>query len=93
MYTTAENGITQKSVKNNCSLPLGRLGEVQDIGAVCASLAADEAAWISGETIQVTGGSRLPVGYLAYMHHITEQLAGQGKPVPRGIAPCTSNGE
>jgi len=43
---------------------------------VCAFLASDEASWLTGETIQVTGGSRISVGYLTYMHHITEQLAG-----------------
>jgi NAD(P)-dependent dehydrogenase (short-subunit alcohol dehydrogenase family) len=57
------------------TIPLRRLGAVLDIGWVCAFLASDEAAWITGETIQVTGGSRIPVGYLTYMHHITEQLA------------------
>jgi NAD(P)-dependent dehydrogenase (short-subunit alcohol dehydrogenase family) len=58
------------------TVPLRRLGTVDDIGAVCAFLASDEAAWITGETIQVHGGSRIPIGYLTYMHHITEQLAG-----------------
>ena len=56
------------------SVPLRRLGTVDDIGAVCAFLAADEAGWVTGETIQVTGGSRIPVGYLTYMYRITEQL-------------------
>ncbi len=59
------------------SVPMRRLGTVDDIGAVCAFLASDEAAWTTGETIQVTGGSRIPVGYLTYMHHITEQLAAE----------------
>jgi NAD(P)-dependent dehydrogenase (short-subunit alcohol dehydrogenase family) len=57
------------------TVPLRRLGTVDDIGAVCAFLASDEAAWLTGETIQVHGGSRIPVGYLTYMHHITQQLA------------------
>jgi NAD(P)-dependent dehydrogenase (short-subunit alcohol dehydrogenase family) len=69
------------------TVPLRRLGEVQDIGAICAFLASDESAWISGETIQVTGGSRIPVGYLSYMHHITEQLASQGVAAADAIAP------
>lgn len=60
------------------TIPLRRLGEVEDIAYVCAFLAADESAWITGETIHVTGGSRIPVGYLTYMHHITERLAGTG---------------
>jgi 3-oxoacyl-[acyl-carrier protein] reductase len=56
------------------TVPLRRLGTPDDIGAACAFLASDEAAWITGETIQITGGSRIPVGYLTYMHHITAQL-------------------
>ncbi len=58
------------------TVPLRRLGTVDDIGAVCAFLASDEAGWVTGETIQIHGGSRIPVGYLTYMHHITTQLEG-----------------
>jgi len=57
------------------TVPLRRLGTVDDIGAVCAFLASDESAWVTGETIQVHGGSRIPVGYMTYMHNITQQLA------------------
>ena len=57
------------------SVPLRRLGLVEDIGAACVFFAADESAWTTGQTLQVTGGSRITVGYLTYMHHITEQLA------------------
>ena len=60
------------------SVPLRRLGVVDDIGAACAFFASDEAAWITGQTLQVTGGSRITVGYLTYMHHITEQLKAGG---------------
>lgn len=60
--------------RQTANVPLRRLGTPDDIGAVCAFLAADEAGWLTGETIQVTGGSRIPVGYLTYMHHITTQL-------------------
>jgi NAD(P)-dependent dehydrogenase (short-subunit alcohol dehydrogenase family) len=56
------------------TVPLRRLGTPGDIGAMCAFLASDEASWLTGETIQITGGSRIPVGYLTYMHHITTQL-------------------
>jgi NAD(P)-dependent dehydrogenase (short-subunit alcohol dehydrogenase family) len=59
------------------SVPLRRLGTVDDVGAVCAFLASDEAEWTTGQTIQVTGGSRITVGYLTYMHHITQQLAAE----------------
>lgn len=57
------------------SVPLRRLGTVDDIGAACVYLASDEAGWVTGETIQVTGGSRITVGYNTYMHRMTEQLA------------------
>lgn len=56
------------------AVPLRRLGTVDDIGAACAFLASEEAGWLTGETIQITGGSRIPVGYLTYMHKVTEQL-------------------
>jgi len=58
------------------TIPLRRLGTVEDVGALCVYLASDEASWMTGEVIQLTGGSRIPVGYLTYMHHITQQLAG-----------------
>jgi 3-oxoacyl-[acyl-carrier protein] reductase len=38
--------------------PLGRIGQPEDIGPVVAFLASDEARWISGETILVSGGMR-----------------------------------
>lgn len=36
--------------------PVGRLGAVDDIGAICAFLASDHAAFISGTTILIDGG-------------------------------------
>lgn len=36
--------------------PLGRLGQPSDFGPVAAFLASDDAAWITGETIYVSGG-------------------------------------
>jgi NAD(P)-dependent dehydrogenase (short-subunit alcohol dehydrogenase family) len=56
------------------TIPLRRLGTVDDIGPLCVFLASDEAAWLTGEVIQVTGGSRVPVGYLSYLHRINERL-------------------
>jgi 3-oxoacyl-[acyl-carrier protein] reductase len=58
------------------TIPLRRLGTVQDIGWLCVYLASDEAAWLTGEVIQVTGGSRIPVGYLTYLHHVNQRLGG-----------------
>lgn len=36
--------------------PLGRLGQPQDIANVAAFLASDDAAWITGQIIPVSGG-------------------------------------
>ncbi|MGW1997101.1 SDR family NAD(P)-dependent oxidoreductase [Embleya sp. NPDC001921] len=38
-------------------IPVGRLGTPEDAGAACVFLASDEAAWITGQTIQVNGGA------------------------------------
>ena len=39
------------------SIPVGRVGTPDDIGAACVWLASDEAAWVTGQTIEVNGGS------------------------------------
>ena len=41
-------------------IPLGRLGTVDDIAAAVAFLASPRAAWITGETLNVTGGLHMP---------------------------------
>ncbi len=56
------------------TIPLRRLGTVDDVGALCVYLASDEASWVTGEVIQIHGGSRIPVGYLTYLHHVNERL-------------------
>jgi 2-hydroxycyclohexanecarboxyl-CoA dehydrogenase len=38
------------------SLPVGRLGRVEDIAGACAYLASEEAAYVTGQTIGVNGG-------------------------------------
>ena len=38
--------------------PLGRIGQPQDIGPAAVFLASSDSAWITGETLAVTGGSR-----------------------------------
>ena len=42
------------------SVPLGRLGTVEDIGHAALFLASREAAYITGQTIIVDGGQIIP---------------------------------
>ncbi len=39
--------------------PLGRIGQPGDIATVAAFLASDDSGWLTGQTIQASGGSRL----------------------------------
>ena len=43
--------------------PMGRLGKPEEIAAVAAFLASDEAAYITGETVNADGG-RLGLNYV-----------------------------
>lgn len=38
-------------------IPVGRLGTGRDIGYACVYLASEEAGWVTGQTIEVNGGS------------------------------------
>ncbi|MBS0560465.1 MAG: 3-oxoacyl-[acyl-carrier-protein] reductase [Proteobacteria bacterium] len=42
--------------KMMAAIPLGRLGQPEDVAAAVAYLCADEAGWITGETLHVNGG-------------------------------------
>jgi Dehydrogenases with different specificities (related to short-chain alcohol dehydrogenases) len=46
----------QQAIKDT---PLGRIGQPKDIAAVAVFLASDESTWLSGQTIQASGGARL----------------------------------
>lgn len=56
------------------TVPLRRLGTVDDVGPLCVYFAADESSWVSGSVVQVTGGSRITVGTLTYLHHINKMM-------------------
>ncbi len=69
--------VTESRIQRQiATVPLRRLGTVDDVGPLCVYLASDEAAWVSGAIIPVHGGSRVPVGYLSYLHHVNEQMTG-----------------
>jgi NAD(P)-dependent dehydrogenase (short-subunit alcohol dehydrogenase family) len=38
-------------------IPVGRLGSPDDVGAACVYLASNEAAWLTGQTINLNGGA------------------------------------
>src|SRR5512146_863690 len=46
----------QQAIKHT---PLGRIGQPGDIATIATFLASDESTWVSGQTIQASGGARL----------------------------------
>ena len=54
------------------TVPMGRLGQPHDIASACVYLASDESEWVSGITIPVNGGSRIAIGYLAYLRNVAK---------------------
>jgi 3-oxoacyl-[acyl-carrier protein] reductase len=51
-------GIAENAVRRQMadSIPVGRLGTAEDFGALCAFLASDHAAYITGQNICIDGG-------------------------------------
>jgi 3-oxoacyl-[acyl-carrier protein] reductase len=39
------------------TVPVGRLGTPEDVGAACVFLASNEVAWLTGQTIGLNGGN------------------------------------
>ena len=77
---TESSSMTKESTRRRQieTVPLRRLGRVEDVGPLAVYFAADESAFTSGTVVQVTGGSRIPVGTLSYLHHVNRQAeAGQ----------------
>jgi 3-oxoacyl-[acyl-carrier protein] reductase len=54
LMTMADAKVTEHLAR---AIPVGRTGVPDDIAAACVWLASDEAAWVTGQTIQVNGGS------------------------------------
>ena len=57
---TRSAGITDSDFRKTveAQTPLGRIGQPQDIAPAVAFLASDDAAWITGETLYISGGLR-----------------------------------
>jgi len=54
-------GIAREAIfakQTEASTPLGRIGQPQDIAPAAVFLASEESAWITGETLYVSGGLR-----------------------------------
>ena len=57
---THSAGITESEFRKatEAQTPLGRISQPQDIAPAVAFLASDDAAWITGETLYISGGLR-----------------------------------
>jgi 3-oxoacyl-[acyl-carrier protein] reductase len=53
-------GLEESDVRKQveAQTPLGRIGQPQDIAPSAVFLASSDSAWITGETLQITGGMR-----------------------------------
>ncbi len=56
------------------TVPLRRLGRVEDIGPLAVYFVADESSWTTGTVVQVTGGSRIPIGTLSFLWHTNQEM-------------------
>lgn len=55
------------------TIPLQRLGQVEDVAPLAVYFASDESAWVTGTVVPVNGGSRIPIGLLSYLHRVNAQ--------------------
>jgi 3-oxoacyl-[acyl-carrier protein] reductase len=55
---THSTGITESDFRKQIEsqTPLGRIGQTGDIAPAVVFLASDDAAWITGETLYISGG-------------------------------------
>ena len=57
---TQKQGITKSDMRSHAEsmTPLGRIGQPSDIAPAVVFLASEDAAWITGETLFISGGFR-----------------------------------
>ena len=57
IQTAMTDGLTDEQKKKlNDAIPLGRMGQPEDVAAAVVYLASAEAAWVTGATLHVNGG-------------------------------------
>ena len=49
-----ESEVTARQAK---AIPVGRAGQPEDAGAACVWLASNEAAWVTGQSLDIDGGA------------------------------------
>ncbi len=54
---SAQQDFSEEIAKLARATPVNRLGTPADAGAICLYLASEEASWITGQTLQLNGGS------------------------------------
>ena len=57
---THSQGITESEFRRQveAQTPLGRIGRVDDIAPVVTFLASEDAKWVTGQVLYVSGGNR-----------------------------------
>ena len=56
------------------TVPLRRLGAVEDVAPLAVYFASDESAWVTGTIVPVNGGGRVPIGMMSYLFHINREM-------------------
>lgn len=54
----SDDGVNEFRKQLEAQTPLGRIGQTGDVAPAVVFLASDDAGWITGETLLITGGLR-----------------------------------